>query len=220
MKKFTLTSGGSVWIDLKEITVAITSRFKEKPEVFVYAGNFCHAVSTGDINAEVFAENLAAEIDAAKNGVTVETKPFDGAPLPDKDGLIYTDKKFSFPLAHLDALYIKNGYEVRAIFKGVDDVIFRFETQHRDTPANSLDYLTKLVSYTTLTKVDDRLYVDKDAVKDVIVERNDNNWFDVKIVIGINKFIVDCEFEAVDAFDAADDAKSKLKNEQKKFAID
>ena len=209
MKRFTLTSGGSVWIDLKAIT-AIEAYHKEKPEVWINVSGPCHVVSAGDINAETFAENLAAEIDAAKNGVTVETKPFDGAPLPDKDGLIYTDKKFSFPLAHLDALYIKNGYEVRAIFKGVDDVIFRFETQHRDTPANSLDYLAKLASYTTLTKVDDRLYVNSDAVNNVIVERNEDNHFDVKLVIGDEKVTVDCEFEANDAFDVADNAKSKF----------
>ena len=245
MKKFTLMSGGSVWIDLKAIT-AVAAHRKEKPEVFVYVGNSCYVVSTGDTGSEAFADDLAAEVDAAridnlnfiieknnaevennvrkicedfgitektaaKSGVTIETKSFKGAPLPDKDGLIYTDKKFSFPLAHLNALYIKNGYEVHAIFKGVDDVIFRFETQHRDTPANSLDYLTKLASYTTLTKVNDQLYVDSDAVNDVIVERNVNNHFDVKLVVGFYKIFVDCEFNASDAFDLADDAKSKFK---------
>ena len=207
MKKFTLDTGGIAWFDLKSVTAIVKKNHENGIRVH-FGGDF-YLISVDDIDSENFVENLVAEIDAAKFGVIIETETFDGAPLPNKNGSITTVNKYVFPIGNLDALYIK-GNEVRAIFKGVDDVIFRFETQHRDTPANSLDYLAKLASYTTLTKVDDRLYVNSDAVNNVIVERNEDNHFDVKLVIGDEKVTVDCEFEANDAFDVADNAKSKF----------
>ena len=130
MKRFTLTNGGSAWIDLKAIT-AVAAHRKEKPEALVYTGDFCHAVSTGNTGSEAFVDDLAAEIYAAridnlnfiieknnaevKNsvrkicedfGITEKTaaKPFDGAPLPDENGLITTVNNLVFPICNLDAL--------------------------------------------------------------------------------------------------------------------
>ena len=130
-----------------------------------------------------------------------DAKPFDGAPLPDKNGVIVTENKYVFPIDNLDALYIDD-IKVRAVYNANDEVLHGF-----DTIPDAQDYLNELVSRSNLTKVDDDFYIDKDAVKDVIVERN-NNRFDVKLVIGDEKFIVDHLFNVDAAFDFADKLKS------------
>ena len=200
MKRFTLTNGGSVWIDLKAIT-AIEAYHKEKPEVWINVSGPCHVVSAGDINAETFAENLAAEIDDAKNSVTVEAKPFDGAPLPDKNGAIVTKNNYLLPLTHLCALYIK-GDNVCAVYNGIRGALHRFNNQ-KDAQA----YFNELVAHSGLTKVTDRVYVNKDTVKDVIVERGPA---EVKIVVDGVKVLVNNSMHTAEALDLADKLKAEI----------
>ena len=228
MKKFTLknSGGGTIWLDLKS-AVAVTL---DNSDVYISINDFSYSLSTGDIPAEQFAENLVAEINAAKIdninfiieknnaeiennvrkicedfGITKKTaaKPFDGAPLPNENGLITTENKYLFPIGNLDALYIDD-IKVRAVYNDYDEVLHIFD----NLPA-AKDYFNELVSRSKLTKVDNDFYVDEGAVKDVIVERNDNR-FDIKIVIGDEKFFIDCLFYADAAFDFVDKLKSNL----------
>ena len=211
MKKLTLKNNGTVWLDLKSVSAVRLI----VPDVRIFVGNTYFDVCSNDTPAATFAENLAAEVDAAridhlnsiieknnaevKNsvrkicedfGITEKTaaKPFDGAPLPDKNGLITTVNNLVFPICNLEALYIDDIIKVRAVYNANDEVLH---------------------SRSNLTKVDDDFYADKDAVKDVIVER-DGNRFDIKIVIGDEKFFIDYHFNVDAAFDFVDELKSKF----------
>ena len=132
-----------------------------------------------------------------------DAKSFDGAPLPDKNGLITTVNNLVFPICNLEALYIDD-IKVRAVYNANDEVLHSF-----DDISDAQDYFNELVSRSNLTKVDDDFYADKDAVKDVIVERNGNR-FDIKIVIGDEKFFIDYHFNVDAAFDFVDELKSKF----------
>ena len=199
MKKLTLKNNGTVWLDLKSVSAVRLI----VPDVRIFVGNTYFDVCSNDTPAATFAENLAAEVHAAKYGETVETKPFNGAPLPDKNGVITTDNNLVFPICNLEALYIDD-IKVRAVYNTNDEVLHGF-----DALPDAKDYFNELVSRSNLTKVDDDFYADKDAVKDVIVERNGNR-FDIKIVIGDEKFFIDYHFNVDAAFDFVDELKSKF----------
>ena len=226
MKKLTLKNNGTVWLDLKSVSAVRLIA----PDVRIFVGNTYFDVCSNDTPAATFAENLVAEVyDARINnlnfiieknnaevknsvrkicedfGITEKTaaKPFDGAPLPDKNGLITTVNNLVFPICNLEALYIDD-IKVRAVYNANDEVLHGF-----DDISDAQDYFNELVSRSNLTKVDDDFYADKDAVKDVIVERNGNR-FDIKIVIGDEKFFIDYHFNVDAAFDFVDELKSKF----------
>jgi len=214
MKHFKTAENKTWYIDL----TAVKGILAENNLVSVYfndLSNFVHKADTHE-DAEKFAAELAAEVDAAKSGKAIPAKDFSVTEKTTEIKVADDDEKpitniygESVDPSQISALYIDESGDVRAILAEDEIVTLKHFGSTKENRAY-IDALAKRCGFYTVTKFN--LYVDPVTVKKVFICDGDETDYAVFVTI------YDFDLPAR-TFYSIDDAMAKLKELKKMFNL-
>jgi len=206
MKHFKTAENKTWYIDL----TAVKGILAENNLVSVYfndLSNFVHKADTHE-DAEKFAAELAAEVDAAKSGKAIPAKDFSVTEKTTEIKVADDEKPITdiydrtVEPSQISALYIDESGDVRAIL-GEDEI----DTLNGNI---NIDELAKFCNLYTVTKFN--LYVDPDNVVKVFIDNDDVDNY--KLCVQVYDFDLSAA-----TFGDCNDAMAKLKELKKMFNL-